>query len=248
MWWSIWFTVVWVGFWASTAAFMMLPSIWRNTVGAIIPTARRYEDVVRNLGRYAKLVAWTLAIWIAFQPLVVYRYQGEAETVSRNNLTTIANILFALFLCSIVYAVEKLVVQLIAFQFHQDSYEDRLKEQKFNLKTLVTLYINSRDIPGRTDTLIDSASGKTKASKAPKIAIRKALRGLKSVAETTTTALGNVASEMAGQSVLQTNSPQNRVTAALNSANKSKALARRIYYSYRQPGVDTITLIDVARL
>jgi hypothetical protein len=61
-------------------------------------------------------------------------------------------------------------------------------------------------------------------------------------------ALGNVASEMAGQSVLQTNSPQNKVTAALNSANKSKALARRIYYSYRQPGVDHIKLIDVARL
>jgi hypothetical protein len=53
---------------------------------------------------------------------------------------------------------------------------------------------------------------------------------------------------MAGQSVLQTNSPQNKVTAALNSANKSKALARRIYYSYRQPGVDHIKLIDVARL
>jgi hypothetical protein len=68
---------------------------------------------------------------------------------------------------------------------------------------------------------------------------------------------------MAGQSVLQTNSPQNKVTAALNSANKSKAvcplfsrhvvllmkqLARRIYYSYRQPGVDHVKLIDVARL
>ena len=39
-------------------------------------------------------------------------------------------------------------------------------------------------------------------------------------------ALGNVASEMAGQSVLQTNSPANRVTAALTSANKSKAVSR----------------------
>lgn len=165
----------------------MLPSFWRNTVGSIIPNAKKYEDVVRNLGRYAKLVAWTLAIWIAFQPLVVYRYRGEDGTVSRNNLTTIANILFALFICSIVYGIEKLVIQLIAFQFHQDSYEDRLKEQKFNLKTLVTLYINSSDIPGRTDTMIDSASNKTKASKLPKVAIRKALKGLRSAAQTTTT-------------------------------------------------------------
>lgn len=42
-------------------------------------------------------------------------------------------------------------------------------------------------------------------------------------------ALGNVASEMAGQSVLQTNSPANKVTAALTSANKSKAVSERLY-------------------
>lgn len=166
---------------------MMLPSFWRNTVGSIIPSAKKYEDVVRNLGRYAKLVAWMLACWISFQPLVVYRYQGEQGTVSRNNLTTIANILFALVICTVILTFEKLIVQLIAFQFHQDSYEDRLKEQKFNLKTLVTLYINSSDIPGRSDTYVDSASSKTKGAKLPKVAIRKALKGLRSAAATTTT-------------------------------------------------------------
>ncbi len=81
-------------------------------------------------------------------------------------------------------------------------------------------------------------------------------------------ALGNVASEMAGQSVLQTNSPINRVTAALTSANKSKAvrsvepfslrgdladtdftqLARRLYYSFRAPGTDHVDIEDIAKL
>lgn len=67
-------------------------------------------------------------------------------------------------------------------------------------------------------------STKTKGSQMPKVALRKALKGLKEAAQTTTTALGNVASEMAGQSVLQTNSPANKVTMALTSANKSKAV------------------------
>jgi len=187
LWWSIWLTVLWVGFWASTAVFMILPHFWRNTIGSIIPSAKKYEDVVRNLGRYAKLVVWMLAVWIAFQTLIIGRYQGDQAAVSRNNLTTFANILFALFICTIVLSLEKLVVQLIAFQFHQDSYEDRLKEQKFNLKTLVTLYINSHDIPGRSDTFVDSASSKTKGTKLPKVAIRKALKGLRSAAATTTT-------------------------------------------------------------
>jgi len=133
------------------------------------------------------------------------------------------------------------------FQFHRDSYEDRLQEQKFQLKCLTALYINSRDIPGRTDTLTDAQSTRTRGSQIPRLAIRKALRGLKEVAQTTTTALGNVASEMAGQSVLQTNSPANRVTAALTSANKSKALARRLFYSFRQPGLDHLDISDIAR-
>lgn len=52
---------------------------------------------------------------------------------------------------------------------------------------------------------------------------------------------------MAGQSVLQTNSPANKVTAALTSANKSKALARRLFYSFRQPGVAHLDISDIAR-
>ncbi|WWC99777.1 hypothetical protein V866_006682 [Kwoniella sp. B9012] len=247
IWWSIWLTVVWGGWWASTAVFMMFPVVFRNTVGAIIPTAKKYTDVVRALGKFAKLIFWILAVWISFTPLVINHYIGDQSANSRSNLTTMANILFGLFLCSLVLGAEKLIVQLIAFQFHQDSYEDRLKEQKFNLKALTVLYTNSHDIPGRSDTLCDAASGKTKASQVPKVALRKALRGLKDVATTTTTALGNVASEMAGQSVLQTNSPANKVTAALNSANKSKALARRLYYSFRAPGIDHLDISDIAR-
>ncbi|ORY33717.1 Mechanosensitive ion channel-domain-containing protein [Naematelia encephala] len=247
IWWSIWLTILWGGFWASTALFMIVPTVWQNSVGSIIPAAKQYTDVLRALGKYAKLVTWTVAMWISFTPLVINHYDGDQTATSRSDLTTFASILFGLFLSSIVFGVEKLIVQLIALKFHRDSYEDRLAEQKFQVKCVTTLYINSHDIPGRSDTLIDNASSKTSAKQASKMAIRKALRGLKEVAQTTTTAFGNVASEMAGQSVLQTNSPANKVTAALTSANKSKALARRLYYSFRQPGIDHLTIADVAR-
>ncbi|KAK4686237.1 mechanosensitive ion channel protein 4/5/6/7/8/9/10, partial [Tremellales sp. Uapishka_1] len=247
LWWSVWLSVLWLGFWAATAAFMMLPSIWRNTVGAIIPNARLYTDIIANLGRYMKLIAWTLAMWVSFTPLVINHYNGDSAATSRSDLTIFVNLLFGLFLCSLVLAGEKLLIQLIAMQFHKDSYEDRLRDQKFQIKCLTTLYINSRDIPGRSDTMTDADSKRTKGSHIPRMAMRKAMRGLRSVAANTTTALGNVASEMAGQSVLQTNSPANRVTAALNSAAKSKALARRLFYSFRQGGDDHLVLADVVR-
>ncbi|WVR05974.1 hypothetical protein IAU60_003002 [Kwoniella sp. DSM 27419] len=247
LWWSVWLSILWGGWWASTAVFMMIPTVWSHTVGAIVPSAKKYTDVIAALGKHWKLILWTMAMWISFTPIIINHYRGDQAAVSRNNLTVFANILFGLFLCSLVLSAEKFIVQLIALQFHQDSYEDRLKEQKFNLKCLATLYTNSHDIPGRTDTLTDAASTKSKATQLPRVAIRKAMRGLKDVAQTTTTALGNVASEMAGQSVLQTNSPANKVTAALSSANKSKALARRLFYSFRAPGAAHLDISDIAR-
>lgn len=136
-----------------------------------------------------------------------------------------------------------MIVQLIAYRFHQESYEDRIREQKLQIRSLVTLYINSHDIPGRRDTLTENSFG----SRDPRKAIKKALKGLKNAAQTTTTALGNVATEISGQSVLQTNSPYNRITAALASATKSKQLARRLYYSFKSDELDYVTFKDIAR-
>lgn len=104
----------------------MLPAIFRATVGAIAPKARAYTDVVRALGRYVfpiypsltssflKLCVWTAVVWISFTPLVINHYVGDQAANSRSNLTTMANILFGLFLCSMVYAAEKTIIQIIA--------------------------------------------------------------------------------------------------------------------------------------
>lgn len=102
---------------------------------------------------------------------------------AKSSLSVFAKLLFGLFLCSLVIGAEKLVVQLIAYRFHQDSYEDRLREQKLQIRSLVTLYINSHDIPGRRDTLTENSFG----SRDPRKAIKKALKGLKTAAQTTTT-------------------------------------------------------------
>jgi hypothetical protein len=116
-----------------------------------------------------------------------------------------------------------------------------------------------------------------------------ALKGVKGVAQTTTTAFGNLASEIAGRcagffcasfslayiaraasSVLQPNSPQAMVAVALGSANKTRLvsvvhdlptqqyqlntffhfffqLARRLFYSFVQPGKDALLPNDFAR-
>ncbi|KAG6880320.1 hypothetical protein C0992_011069 [Termitomyces sp. T32_za158] len=74
---------------------------------------------------------------------------------------------------------------------------DRIADQKFAVKSLVTLYRNSKDLAGRSDDLQDEPS--KRGSVDAKRFFKKFRQGVRMAATTTTTALGNVASEIAGR-------------------------------------------------
>lgn len=241
LWWSIWLSVVWVGWWAALALSRIIPTIIRWTIGLVAVGTRRYIDWLEVLNRYVALFGWTLLIWITWGVLI-NQHQGDGTSnSSRAAVDLIAKLLFGFFLCSAVLLFEKFAIQWIASKFHERSYAERIAEQKFAVRSLVTLYRHSSDIPGRSDTL--HAPSK---STAPKF-FKKALKGFKTAATTTTTAFGNVASEIAGSSVLQPNSPQAVIKVTLESANKSRLLARRLFYSFAKPGSEYLYLSDIAR-
>jgi hypothetical protein len=112
-------------------------------------------------------------------------FVGDTTSTSYSDLNVFQRLIFGLFIVSLITGGEKIVIQLIAVRFHQDSYEDRIREQKLNIKSLVTLYINSHDIPGRSDTMTEATFAKEKRD--PRRALKKALKGLKNAAQTTTT-------------------------------------------------------------
>ncbi|KAL7411131.1 Mechanosensitive ion channel-domain-containing protein [Mrakia frigida] len=244
--WSIWLSVFWGSWWGASALFMLLPRFLRATVAAIIGGDRSWVDLARPLRRWFTLFAWSLVSWLSFINLVSKRADDGNSTDNATNLSLVTNLLFGLFLCSCVIAGEKVIIQFIAWNFHQQTYQDRMLNQQFQVKALVTLYTHSSDM-GRSDTLKNSdASTMSKGSQMPRIFAKKALKGLRSAASNSANMLGNVASEMAGTSVLQPNSPQSMVTASLSSANKTRMLARRIYYSFRQ-GKQEVEIADIAR-
>ena len=117
-------------------------------------------------------------------------------------------------------------------------FSERIADQKFAVRALVTLYRHSINTPGRIDPL--QSSTQKGMSVNPGRIFKKLRHGVRMAATTTTTALGNVASEIAGRwgeleekqalasinspgsSVLQPNSPPAMVKTALESANKSR--------------------------
>lgn len=149
---------------------------------------------------------WTLAMWISFQPLIQRQAGPNASDATISTLSQITKGLFAIWICAIILLVEKLVIQVVAYNFHKTSYADRIAENKFAVRSLVTLYLNSRDI-GRSDTL-DGAAIRDKEKLDPSKILKRGLKGAKKIVTGTSTALGTVASEIVGERVLQSNSPQ----------------------------------------
>lgn len=184
---------------------MIGPHILRHTIGAVAPELRHFIDYLFALKKSLAAFLWTLTMWIAFQPLINSQGPNDKGTGAGLTLSQITKFLFAIFICSIILVVEKLLIQVIAYNFHRTSYADRISENKFAVRSLVVLYLNSRDI-GRTDTLDGNPMLKDKAR--PSQFLKKGLKSARKVVTGASTALGTVASEIVGERVLQSNSPQ----------------------------------------
>ncbi|KAG6837735.1 hypothetical protein H0H93_003537 [Arthromyces matolae] len=259
LWWSVWLSVAWGGWWAALAFSMTLPLILKWTFGVVAIGTRKYIDWISALHRYVALFAWTLAIWIAWGPLIDNRQAPNTTSKSTQASDTAARLLFAFFLCSAALLFEKFSIQWIAGKFHERSYAglfplvfirvnsdrlclERIADQKFAVKSLTTLYRNSKEITGKPGS---DHHGSKRGPVDPMKFFKKVREGVRMAATTTTTAFGNVASEIAGSSMLQPNSPQAMVRTALQSANKSRVLARRLFYSFAKPGAKYLLVDDI---
>lgn len=100
----------------------MLPSVFRHTVGLVAIGSRRYIDWLEVLHRYVAFTAWTVAIWVTYQPLLNRRQSDHASDNSKEIISLLGRLLFAFFLCALVLFMEKFAIQFIAGKFHERSY------------------------------------------------------------------------------------------------------------------------------
>ena len=236
---------IFAGWWAALLVTRCLPSVVRNTLGVVSITIRFYSDWLKALYRYIALLSWSITIWLTFIQLIINRQHEDITSKSQDAANFCAKILFAGMLCCAILLGEKVAIQAIASHFHERSYADRIEEQQRNTRTLVTLYAHSTDQVGRSDTLHDNPDTKNTLVDPEKV-LKNILKGVKGVAQSTTHAFGNIASEIVGSSVLQPNSPEAMVATALNSANKTRLLARRLFYSFRKPRAEVVLIGDIA--
>ncbi|PLW57999.1 hypothetical protein PCANC_00633 [Puccinia coronata f. sp. avenae] len=229
LWWSAWLSVAWLGWWIGLVVGALTPLLFKHVIGiACSPDfVEKWYSFLIPMKKFIMGAVWSILTYISFSVFILRMSSGASESAAKV-LHLMSQALFGVLLASLMLAGEKNLIQVIANYFHQRSYEDRIDEQKAAIQFITDLYRYTHDI-GRSDTL-DRAFGVRQEH--PAKLLKSALKGVKNVARTTTSVFGTVASEIAGEQILQPNSPSSMVLSALSSANKSRHLARRIYYSF----------------
>jgi hypothetical protein len=100
----------------------ILPPILRHTIGLVAVNSRRYIDWLEVLHRDVALTAWTIAIWVSYQPLLNRRQSAAASDNSKAIISLLGRLLFAFFLCAVVLFFEKFSIQWIAGKFHERTF------------------------------------------------------------------------------------------------------------------------------
>jgi small-conductance mechanosensitive channel len=256
-WFFVWVEIVWCSLWASKLVAHFLPFIFQMLVGVVNSGIRKYSLVIRSLEIPLSLVGWTVTSLATFLPIMtrnpIRRKMPAPDGVTDWNPTKpdewetiVQQVLGAFVVASLIFLGEKLIIQLISINYHRKQFTARIKASKHNIYLLSLLYDASRqmfptycnEFAEEDATIADQLNlnlGNNKKSHArsgSQTPMRMLQRNVGRVGDKISAAVGNVASEITGKEVFNSNSAHSIVIQALEKRRTSEALARRIWMSF----------------
>ena len=115
-------------------------------------------------------------------------------------------IIIAFFVACVLNFVEKIIIQLIAISFHLRTYADRIDINKFQISSLVKLYMYSKDKIAMEDSefeLGDPVSG----ARTPMAYVNKAQKNARQVFTKVGDVAGKVAGDFTGKAIVSSTHP-----------------------------------------
>jgi len=179
--------------------------------------------------------------------------------------TVMQQVLGAFTVAALIFLGEKLIIQLISINYHRKQFTARIKASKHNIYLLSLLYDASRQMfPAychefaEEDAIIadqlnlklagKKSKGPSKGASHARSGSQTPMRMLQAnvgrVGGKISAAVGNVASEITGREVFNSNSAHSIVIEALEKRRTSEALARRIWMSFVVEGRDVLLQED----
>lgn len=172
---------------------------------------------------------------------------------------TVSKVFAAFLVASLVFLVEKLLIQMISINYHRKQFTSKIKTSKRNIYLLSLLYDASRLLfptycPefAEEDQLIQdsmivpqSKAGHDRSGSATPM---KLVQNVAMVGNKITSAFGNVAQEVTGKEVFNPTAAHSIVVTALEKHSSSEALAKRLWMSFVVEGKEALFREDLVEV
>ncbi|KAM0714885.1 hypothetical protein Q7P37_009350 [Cladosporium fusiforme] len=253
-WFMIWLEIVWLTLWAGRILAKCLP--WPIGVVSTLFTnnSKKWRDMGKQLELPATLFFWWLAVEISFLPTMTEhmpdrppKEDGTKDKSATDWQKNMNKVLISILVGAVLNFVEKIIIQLIAISFHLRTYADRIELNKFQIASLIKLYIYSKTKIAMEDSEFEAPGTATAGSGArtPGAFINEAGKKTKEVVGKIGDVTGKIAGDFTGRTVYKSTHPNQVVLALLGSISGSQVLARRLYRTFARESTETVYQEDL---
>ncbi|KAE8149191.1 Mechanosensitive ion channel-domain-containing protein [Aspergillus avenaceus] len=249
LWFSVWLEIVWLTLWAGRLMSKAIPVVAGLLASIFTNNAKKWRDMAKQLELHATLFFWWLGIEISFLPTMKNHHIGGDEH-SHSWENTVNKIIISIFVWTVLNFIEKIIIQLIAINFHTRTYADRIEINKFQIGSLTKLYDFSRNRISQKDEEFEEkqANGGTGTKTPLRMPLQyagKAQRVAKGALHKVGDIAGAVAADFTGRKATGSNHPYQVVLTLLRTTSGCQVLARRLYRTFVRDGFDTVFAGDL---
>lgn len=238
MWFGVWLEVVWLTLWAGRIIAKMIPWPLGLVSSLFTSNSKKWRDLGKQLELPATLFFWWLGILISFLP-TMKNHHVSGSTATEPWERTLNKLIIAVFVLAVLNFFEKLAIQLIAISFHLRTYQDRIEVNKFQIGSLVKLYVYSKAKIAMEDAEFEEKMPPS-GTRTPAIYADQAQAAISKAFQRVGDVAGTVAGDFTGKKVTKSGHPSQVVLSLLNSTNGSQVLARRLYRTFVRDEFDTV--------
>jgi len=247
-WFMIWLEIVWLTLWLGRIIAKCLP--WPIGVVSTLFTnnGKKWRDMGKQLEMPATLFFWWLAVEISFLPTMTNHMpdrprleDGSKDTSATGWQKSMNKVLISMLVGVTLNFVEKILIQLIAISFHLRTYADRIEINKFQIGSLIKLYIFSKTKIAMEDSEFEIAdTNNNSGARTPGALISEAAKTTKEVVGKIGDVTGKIAGDFTGKTVYKSTHPNQVVITLLSTISGSQVLARRLYRTFARESTETV--------
>jgi small-conductance mechanosensitive channel len=245
-WFSVWLEIFWLTLWAGRILAKCIPYPMGVISSLFTNNDKKWRDLGKQLELPATLFFWWLAIEISFLPTMT-NHHSDGDISVKSWEDTVNKVIVTIFVGTCLNFFEKITIQLIAISFHLRTYADRIDVNKFQIGSLVKLYIYSKDKITMEDSEfeINNQTGPSSGTRTPMQYINKAGKNARHALYKVGDVAGKVAGDFTGKAIAQSTHPHQVILQLLSTTNGSQVLARRLYRTFVQDGEETVSKDDL---